>query len=86
LCPPNDRAVQRIERVKGAVPASEYITGAAPRWTTRDLVCAVADYLAHKRALGRKVRAEENSLELLVATDVLVESLRQAGERRGRRK
>ena len=34
---------------------------------TGDLVCAVADYLAHKRALGRKFRTEENSLNLLVA-------------------
>jgi integrase len=33
---------------------------------TEDLVCAVADYLAHKRALGRKFRTEENDLDLLV--------------------
>ncbi len=33
---------------------------------TGDLVAAVADYLAHKRALGRKFRTEENNLDLLV--------------------
>jgi integrase len=34
---------------------------------TGDLVSAVADYLAHKRALGRKFRTEEKNLDLLVA-------------------
>jgi integrase len=34
---------------------------------TGNLVCAVADYVAHKRALGRKFRSEANSLDLLVA-------------------
>ncbi len=34
---------------------------------TSDLVSAVADYLAHKRALGRKFHSEEKSLDLLVA-------------------
>jgi integrase len=34
---------------------------------TGDLGPAVADYLAHKRALGRKFRTEENNLGLLVA-------------------
>jgi integrase len=34
---------------------------------TGDLVSAVADYLAHKRALGRKFHTEEKNLHLLVA-------------------
>ncbi len=34
---------------------------------TGDLVPTVADYLAHKRALGRKYRTEEAGLRLLVA-------------------
>ena len=34
---------------------------------TGDLVSAMADYLAHKRALGRKFRTEEKNLDLLVA-------------------
>jgi len=34
---------------------------------TGDLVSAVADYLAHMRALGRKFRTEENDLDLFVA-------------------
>lgn len=32
-----------------------------------DIVSAVADYLAHKRALGRKFHTEEKNLDLLVA-------------------